>query len=149
MFTNVKFVDSIVINWKIKHISVQRNFFWFNVAKFITYASIRKLRVKVNIFITSFKFIHFFSTYQWITIITRMKTHEKIYLCFTKINVNFFSSAPKFSLVPKLSPSPRIKRIIFKIASIRWWTIISPKYYNNSSKTSLKLHQPFPSNAIP
>ena len=149
MFTNVTFVDSIIINWIIKQISVQRNFFWFNVVKFITFVSIRKLRVKVNIFITSFKFIHFFSTYQWITIIARMQTHDKIYLCFTKINVNFFSSAPKFSLVPKLSPLTRIKRIIFKIVSIRWWTIISPKYYNNSSKASLKLHQPFPSNAIP
>ena len=30
-----------------------------------------------------------------------IQNHAKFYLCFTKINLNFFSGAPKLPLIPK------------------------------------------------
>ena len=38
-----------------------------------------------------------------------MQTQEKFCLCFIKTNINFFSGAAKLPLIPKVSPSPKIK----------------------------------------
>ena len=48
-----------------------------------------------------------------------MKTQETFCLCFTKMTLNFFSGAPKLRLIPKVSPSPKIKKLVFLIISMR------------------------------
>ena len=38
-----------------------------------------------------------------------MQIQAKICLCFTKINI-FFSDTPNLPLIPKVGPSPKIKK---------------------------------------
>ena len=77
-----------------------------------------------------------------------MKTQAKLCLCFTKINKIFFSGAPKLPLMPKVSLSPKIKKSFLRL-SVRDDELLStPNIIIFPAKSSLKLHEPFPSNAI-
>ena len=46
-----------------------------------------------------------------------MQTEAKFYLCFTKINLNFFSGTPKLPLIPKTFPSPKIKKSFLRFSA--------------------------------
>ena len=45
-----------------------------------------------------------------------MQTKAKFYLIFTKINIDFFSGAPKLTLIPKASTSPKIKKTFLRMS---------------------------------
>ena len=68
-------------------------------------------------FFTGFKSIDFFFIYKPINILTiTMQTQEKFCLCFIKTNISFFSGATKLPLIPKVSPSPKIKKSFLRLS---------------------------------
>ena len=84
---------------------------------------------EVEIFIISFELIDFFSVNKQIAIITivmkkmfsvnkqiaiitiTVQTQAKFCLYFIKTNTKLISGAPKFPLIPEVSPSPKIKKL--------------------------------------
>ena len=78
-----------------------------------------------------------------------MQPQTKLCLCFTKINVNFFSGAPKVPLIPIVSPSPKIKKSFLRLSVSDDELLATPSFITFLARSSLKPHEPFPSNAIP
>ena len=78
-----------------------------------------------------------------------MKTQTNFVFAFLKLILNIFPGAAKLLLMPKVSPSPKIKKT-FLILS-RWddELLSTPNIITFLAKSSLKFHKPFPSNAIP
>ena len=85
-----------------------------------------------------------------------MQTQTQFRLCFPKINIIFFwctkasiNTESKIKNLPKTSP--KIKNSFFEIISMRWWTELLSilNIIPFLAKSSLKLHEPFPSNATP
>ena len=78
-----------------------------------------------------------------------MQIQPKLFLYFTKINTKLFSVGPKIPLIPKVSPSPKIKKTFFLIISMRWCIIINTKNYIIHFKVIIKTAQTFSSDVIP
>ena len=76
-----------------------------------------------------------------------MQTQTKRCLCFSKININFFSNVPKLPLIPQVGPSPNIKKSFLRL-SVSDDKLLSPPSIIISLAVLLKkLHSLFPSNA--
>ena len=45
-----------------------------------------------------------------------MYTQAKFRVCYTKINTKLFSGAPKLPLIPKVSPSPKTKKLFLRLS---------------------------------
>ena len=75
-----------------------------------------------------------------------MQTQEKFCLCFTIINIDFFFffGAPKLPLISRAYLSPKIKKL-----SVGYDELSSnASIMKFLAKSSLKLYEHFPSNAI-
>ena len=46
-----------------------------------------------------------------------MEISAKFYVCFTNINTKPFYGAPELSLIPKVSPSPNIKKLLLRLSA--------------------------------
>ena len=113
-FWHVRFINSIIINWKISAVKL----------------------IKVDIFIVCFELWTFFPlTKKELFSPLQCQHKQNFVFALLRLILNFFSSLPKFPLIPKVSPSPKIKKIIFAIVSMRWRTIINTNNYNIPSKT--------------
>ena len=142
----IRFINGIVISWKIINISIYRYFSTFSSNKSIGYTSKTKLSPKVNFFIVRFKLKDFFSINKKLTIISIMQTQAKFCVCFTKINAKLFPWWTKAFIISERWTFISTKELFLQL--LAWddllsWTIISTKNYNVSSNAIIKTPNTF------
>ena len=78
-----------------------------------------------------------------------IQTQAIFCVCFTNTNINFFSGAPKLPLIPKVSVLPKIKKSFLRLPVRNDKLLSTSKARKFQAKSSLRLQEPFPSNAVP
>ena len=78
-----------------------------------------------------------------------MKTHTKYCPFSTKVILNFFSGAPKLSLIPKVYHSPDTKNAFLQSSVWDDKLLSTPKITKFLASSLPKFYETAPSNAIP
>ena len=110
------FINTILIDWKIIHISFKKYFSKFNGTKLFRYSSRINWIGKFEISIIGFKLIGFFSFNEQITIITVMSllyhhydhytnSIKNLFFALLRLILNFSSVEATLSLISSVSPS--------------------------------------------